>query len=385
MNCTRRNFLIGGSASVFLTGINFSSQAIEKNKKNLIIISLRGGMDGLTAIPVIGDKNLKKKRKKLILEETLKLNSDFALHPKLSTFHELWKNDQAAFIHATSIPYTGRSHFDGQNLMESGGKTPYQVKTGWLGRGMVAANYTGQGLALALPMPLLLRGVPLNDNYYPAKGRLPSNIVLESLSSSYQENGEINLQMVMDIIRKRPLSMMSLGSSGRNHRSLARETAKLLRVDDGPSVAVFDLDGFDTHAAQGGVKGTHTKCLVEMDGIIKNLKTYLKQEYNNTIILTVTEFGRTIKQNGGLGTEHGYGTAIFMAGGLLKKSQVYTDWPGLKKKELFQGRDLNSTIDARSVYASAMSSVFDLDFKDIQKDVFWGEKLDNLSDKLFKV
>ena len=93
MNCTRRNFLIGGSASVFLTGINFSSQAIEKNKKNLIIITLRGGMDGLTAIPVIGDKNLKKKRKKLILEETLKLNSDFALHPKLHSFYDLWQNN----------------------------------------------------------------------------------------------------------------------------------------------------------------------------------------------------------------------------------------------------------------------------------------------------
>ena len=116
---------------------------------------------------------------------------------------------------------------------------------------------------------------------------------------------------------------------------------------------------------------------------IKNLKTHLKQEYKNTAILTVTEFGRTIKQNGGLGTEHGYGTAIFMAGGLLKKSQVYTDWPGLKRKELFEGRDLNSTIDARSVYASAMSTVFDVDFKRIQKEVFWGENLQNLSDKLF--
>ena len=109
---------------------------------------------------------------------------------------------------------------------------------------------------------------------------------------------------------------------------------------------------------------TNLNKLIKIDEIIENLKTHLKQEYKNTLILTVTEFGRTIKQNGGLGTEHGYGTAIFMAGGLLKKSQVYTDWPGLKKKELFQGRDLNSTIDARSVYASAMSTVFDLDTYD---------------------
>ena len=91
------------------------------------------------------------------------------------------------------------------------------------------------------------------------------------------------------------------------------------------------------------------------------------------------------KKNGGNGTEHGYGTAVFLAGGLVKKSQVHTDWPGLKRKELFDGRDLNATLDARSVYASAMSSVFDLDFKRIQKEVFWGEELQNLSDKLFKV
>ena len=93
---------------------------------------------------------------------------------------------------------------------------------------------------------------------------------------------------------------------------------------------------------------------------------------------------RTIKQNSGLGTEHGYGSAVLMAGGLLKKAQVYSDWPGLKKKELFEKRDLNSTIDARSVYASAMSSVFDLDFNLIRDKVFWGENLQNLSDKLFK-
>ena len=110
-----------------------------------------------------------------------------------------------------------------------------------------------------------------------------------------------------------------------------------------------------------------------------------KDAFGNTLILTLTEFGRTIKQNSSNGTEHGYGSAILMAGGLVKKAQVYTDWPGLKRKELFEGRDLNSTIDARSIYASAMSTVFDVDFKRIQKDVFWGDNIQNYSDKLFKV
>ena len=107
-------------------------------------------------------------------------------------------------------------------------------------------------------------------------------------------------------------------------------------------------------------------------------------EFKNTLVLTLTEFGRTIKQNSSNGTEHGYGTAVLMSGGLIKKSDIYADWPGLKKKQLFEGRDLNSTIDARSIYASAMSTVFDLDFNRIEKEVFFGDKLQNLSDKLFK-
>ena len=162
------------------------------------------------------------------------------------------------------------------------------------------------------------------------------------------------------------------------------EAGTLMREPDGPRVAVFEVGGFDTHAAQGGVHGTHSDCLKDMDLIFATLKKRLKEEFDNTLIVTLTEFGRTIKQNSGLGTEHGYGSAIFMGGGLLKQSQVYTDWPGLKNKELFQGRDLNSTIDSRSVYASAMSTVFDIDFNTIKEKVFWGEDLQNLSDKLFK-
>jgi len=384
INCTRRNFLIGGTASVFLTGITHPARAIANKKKNLIIISLRGGMDGLSAVPVIGDKNLQKKRKKLILEETLKLDSDFALHPKLHVFHKLWKNNQAAIVHATSIPYTGRSHFDGQNLMESGGVVPYKEKTGWLGRGMFSAGYVGEGLALALPMPLLLRGVPLNDNYYPAKGKMPPDYVLDTLFSAYKENGDINLEMVIDIIRKRPVSMMTAGSS-RNNKSLARQTAILLRNKHGPSVAVFELGGFDTHAAQGTVDGLLADQLEDINSIVKILAENLGDAFNNTLILTLTEFGRTIKQNGGNGTEHGWGGDILMAGGLIKKSQAYTDWPGLKKKQLFEGRDLMATLDSRAVYNAAMSVCFDTDFEQLRRDVFWSDNLPNLTESLFKV
>jgi uncharacterized protein (DUF1501 family) len=387
MKISRRDFLKGTATSLFLAGFNLPALATSSRKKNLVVIMLRGGMDGLCAVPVIGDKNFEKRRKSILIENTIKLNSDFALHPKLIGFNKCWNENTGSIVHATSIPYKQRSHFEGQNLMESGGKVPYQEKTGWVGRAMKLANLQGDGLALSLPMPLLLRGIPKNNNYFPTWGRLPRKDTLDLLKSVYADSSEDELLQMMDFIKKRKDEQMMGGTGGgdrQKNKNLARQAAKYLRKSDGPRVAVFEVNGFDTHAAQGGVDGTHTECLVEMDEIINNLRDNLQEAYKDTVILTVTEFGRTIKQNGGNGTEHGYGTAIFMAGGLLKKSQVHTDWPGLKRKEMYEGRDLNATIDARSVYASAMSTVFDLDFKRIQKDVFWGEDLQNLSDKLFK-
>ena len=387
MKISRRDFLKGTATSLFLAGFNLPALATSSRKKNLVVIMLRGGMDGLCAVPVIGDKNFEKRRKSILIEDTIKLNSDFALHPRLIGFNKCWNENTGSIVHATSIPYKQRSHFEGQNLMESGGRVPYQEKTGWVGRAMKLANLQGDGLALSLPMPLLLRGIPKNNNYFPTWGRLPRKDTLDLLKSVYADSSEDELLQMMDFIKKRKDEQMMSGTGGgdrQKNKNLARQAAKYLRKSDGPRVAVFEVNGFDTHAAQGGVDGTHTECLVEMDEIINNLRDNLQEAYKDTIILTVTEFGRTIKQNGGNGTEHGYGTAIFMAGGLLKKSQVHTDWPGLKRKEMYEGRDLNATIDARSVYASAMSTVFDLDFKRIQKDVFWGEDLQNLSDKLFK-
>ncbi len=387
MKITRRDFLKGTATTLFLAGFNLPALASSSRKKNLVVIMLRGGMDGLCAVPVIGDKNFEKRRKSILIENAIKLNSDFALHPRLIGFNKCWNDNTGSIVHAASIPYTQRSHFEGQNLMESGGRTPYQEKTGWVGRAMKLANLQGDGLALSLPMPLLLRGIPKNNNYFPGRGRLPRERTLELLRSVYAESSEDELLEMMNYIKKRKNEEMMGGTMRRGKRenkNLARQAATYLRKSDGPRVAVFEVNGFDTHAAQGGVDGSHTKSLVEMDEIINNLKDNLQEAYKDTIILTVTEFGRTIKQNGGNGTEHGYGTAIFMAGGLLKKSQVHTDWPGLKRKELYDGRDLNATIDARSVYTSAMSTVFDLDFKRIQKDVFWGEDLQDLSDKLFK-
>ena len=380
MKINRREFLkTTAVTSLYFAGFGLPSYASQK-KKNLVIIMLQGGMDGLCAVPIKNDKNFEKLRSKINLDRTLKLTSDFDLHPALENFKSCWDQNTASVFHATSIPYKERSHFEGQNLMMTGGRVPYKHKTGWLGRGMKLAGLKGNGLALSLPMPLLIRGVPLNDNYYPIRSSLPNKGILNIIEEEFNQYVEKDLSATLSMVRKRKFNSYS----GNNNSSLALEAGKQLADPNGPRVAVFQVEEFDTHAAQGGVHGTHADCLREYDQIVKGLKTSLGTVFKDTLILTLTEFGRTIKQNGGNGTEHGYGTAVLMAGGLIKKSEVHGDWPGLKRKELFQGRDLNSTMDARSIYASAMSTVFDLDFKRIQKDVFWGEDLQDLSDKLFK-
>ena len=380
MKINRRDFLKTTAAtSIYFAGFGLPSFA-SQNKKNLVVIMLQGGMDGLCAVPVKDDKNFEKLRSKINLDETLKLTSDFDLHPALENFKSLWDQNNASVFHATSIPYKERSHFEGQNLMMTGGRVPYKHKTGWLGRGMKLAGLTGNGLALSLPMPLLIRGVPLNDNYYPIRSSLPNKGLLNIIEGEFEQYSESDLSATLSMVRKRKFNSYA----GNNNSSLAREAGKQLSDPNGPRVAVFQVEEFDTHAAQGGVHGTHADCLREYDQILRGLKASMGSAFKDTLILTLTEFGRTIKQNGGNGTEHGYGTAVLMAGGLIKKSEVHGDWPGLKRKELFQGRDLNATVDARSIYASAMSTVFDVDFKKITKEVFWGENLPNLSDKLFK-
>ena len=381
MNCTRRSFLQGSLATLFVGGLNLPLFA-SSVKKNLIIISLRGGMDGLTAVPVIGDPMLKKYRSELLLDEKIKLNSDFGLHPKLSTLHELWKLGKASVVHATSIPYTQRSHFDGQNLMQSGGIVPYKEKTGWLGRGLKLANLDDSGLALSLPMPLLLRGIEQNNNFYPAHNSMPRREIVNKLRSAYEGASEEKLLNVIDVIINRPITMQG---GNQSLDSLSKKDSKILLDPLGPRIAVFDIEGFDTHAAQGNDEGEHANKMQEIDMVIKNLYEGLGKEFDNTLILTLTEFGRTVEQNGGYGTEHGYGSAILMAGGLLKKSQVFSDWPGLNKNKLFENRDLFSTIDARGIYASAISSVLDLEFEQIKKNVFWNSDIPNFTEKLFKV
>ncbi len=373
----RRTFLTGSITVTLLGSPLFSALAEKRKKRNLIIISLRGGMDGLSAVPPI-DPLLEKYRPDILVKKTLPLTSDFTLHPSLKNFHSVWTQGKAAIVHSTNIPYTMRSHFEGQDLMESGGHKPFAEYTGWLGRGMEASGL--EGLAIALPMPLILRSNANLDNYFPTKLSTPSTDIMNKVASTYPQNSK--LRETIKRVLMRPYSMLS-GSGSRKAHRLAATAAKALAKADGPRVAVFDINGFDTHAAQGGSNGEHADKLYNLDKIFETLHKNLGSAFDDTLILTLTEFGRKVEQNGGNGTEHGYGTAIMMLGGLVKKSQVFSDWPGLKRKNMFENQDLDATIDARSIYCSAMAVTFNTDFEKLKRQVFWDDPLLNVQDKLF--
>ena len=376
---SRRTFLSGSMTVTLLGSPIFSALAEKRKKRNLVVISLRGGMDGLSAVPPI-DPALEKFRPDILVRKTLPLSSDFELHPSLKNFHNAWKEGNAAIVHSTNIPYTMRSHFEGQDLMESGGHKPFAEYTGWLGRGMETAGL--EGLAIALPMPLILRSKANLDNYFPTKLPTPSPDIMKKVAATYPKDS--NLRSTIERVIMRPTSMLSSRGSRKAYR-LAGIAGKALAKANGPRVAVFDINGFDTHAAQGGSNGEHADKLYNLDKIFGKLHESLGSSFDNTLIVTLTEFGRKVEQNGGNGTEHGYGTAILMMGGLIKKSQIYADWPGLKTKNLFQNQDLNATIDARSIYCSAMALTFETDFEKLKRQVFWNDPLIDFQDKLFEV
>ena len=380
MNISRRVFL-SGSASLIVTA-PMLSKGIASNltKKNLVVVMLRGGMDGLTAVPFIGNDILTKARPDIAVNKPIKITSNFALHPRLKEYKKLWDNNKASIFHATSIPYTGRSHFEGQYLMESGGVKPYYDKTGWLGRALEGASR--KSLSISLPMPLILRGGQNLDNFMPSRNSLPPDETLKILASDYKDDKM--LSNALNIIRKRPINMMQPKSiPGKDVKNLAKIAAEQLNDINGPSVAVFDIAGFDTHSDQGGDYGQHAEKLEQFDDIVGTLAYEMGPAFENTIVVSLTEFGRTVDQNGGSGTEHGYGSAILMAGGLLPKSKIISDWPGLEKKDLFEGRDLHASIDARAVYASILARVLDKEHKQIVKNAFFNANLPDMTQRIF--
>jgi|TARA_B110000902_G_scaffold138961_1_gene160584 uncharacterized protein (DUF1501 family) len=379
VNLTRREFLKVSGASLFLAGLPLPGFTKDKPPGTISVILLEGGMDGLTAVPPFGDPNLLKMRKGLTPDNYLKLNSFFGLHPSFKYFGGLMAKNNASIVHATNFPYTKRSHFEGQNLMQGGGLSPFSETSGWLGRALDLAKTPGR--SMSLDMPLVLRGMSDNDNFYPASVKGSSDLMtqlINSISMSYAKEGS----EIFKKVSKKSTQKNSIVP--RNPASLAKFAGKAMAQEGGPLSSVIKVDQFDTHASQGSDEyGRHGKRLTLIDDIIAGYKEGLGDAWDRSIILTLTEFGRTVFENGTRGTEHGYGSAGLLAGGAITKSRVISDWPGLSKKEQFEQRDLMSTIDYRSVCAACIENALGLDHDLIADKVFFSPKLPRVYNNIF--
>ena len=379
INLTRREFLKVSGASLFLAGLPLTGFTKDKPPGTISVILLEGGMDGLTAVPPFGDPNLLKMRKGLTPDNYLKLNSFFGLHPSFKYFGGLMAKNNASIVHATNFPYTKRSHFEGQNLMQGGGLSPFSEISGWLGRALDLAKTPGR--SMSLDMPLVLRGMSDNDNFYPASVKGSSDLMtqlINSISMSYAKEGS----EIFKKVSKKSTQKNSIVP--RNPASLAKFAGKAMAQEGGPLSSVIKVDQFDTHASQGSDEyGRHGKRLTLIDDIIAGYKEGLGDAWDRSIILTLTEFGRTVFENGTRGTEHGYGSAGLLAGGAITKSRVISDWPGLSKKEQFEQRDLMSTIDYRSVCAACIENALGLDHDLIADKVFFSPKLPRVYNNIF--
>ena len=363
----RRNFLKGSLGTLYMMASpNMAFPDVKLPEKRLLVVLLRGGLDGLAAVPPLADKNLSKIRKDVLVQGANDLDGFFGIHPNLKFLENEYHSGNAAFVHATSFPYTGRSHFDGQNIMETGSEQAYAVTSGWVGRAMNAAGFSS--LAVSLPIPIILRGNEVNSNYFPTMFSKATKKEYAEVEKMWNSDSQLN-GMLKDI------SSRDTMKHGRGDTiDLVGYAASQMHKTNGPRVGLLEIDGFDTHALQGNEQGEHAELLEDLDNILRVFKERMGPLYDDTAIVTVTEFGRTAFENGTQGTDHGWASSMILAGGLVKGKQVVSDWPGLSKRNLFEDRDLTMTIDARDIYAEVVKTVFDLEDDVISEHVFLGYK-----------
>ena len=392
---SRRTALGFGLAASFLGQGAFAASP-DLARRKLVVIIARGAMDGLSATPPIGDPDYVRLRGEIAIpaDAALRLDDTFALHPKLEHLHGLAKAGQARIAPAVAIPQRIRSHFEAQDLLESGGAQLYGVTTGWLNRTLTVAT-SQKALSVGAQTPLILRGPAQAESWSPG-GKAPdaTDRIVAQLQDLYRNDPLLGPAFASgleteamagaltgkgDAMAARPAMQAGAPAQGgptqaqaQNAAAFAETAGKFLVQPDGPSIAVLSLDGFDTHARQGGVDGQLAARLRLMDQVIAGLQTGLGPAWKDTVIVVATEFGRTARINGTGGTDHGTASTLFLAGGALKPGGIVGDWPTLQEAKLFEGRDLAPTLDIRSVFKGVLADHLGVDGRALDTQIFPG-------------
>ncbi|MFM5884421.1 MAG: DUF1501 domain-containing protein [Novosphingobium sp.] len=356
MKLDRRQILAAGAASLFAPRIAFARAATERR---LVFIIQRGAADGLATLAPLGDKAYAGLRGDLAdLGGGSRIDPLFTLHPALAQVAQLYAGKQALFAHAVASPYRERSHFDAQNVLETGGALPYARKDGWMNR-LLSLLPAGEARALAVSatIPAALRG----DN--PVASYAPSNLpdapgdLLQRVSQLYAGDAQLH-GLWEEALQTRAMAAGTDLAGARGGQTAGKLVASLMSGAQGARVVMVETTGWDTHAQQ---KGRLNAQLGGLDALIAAIRDGLGPLWNDTLVIVATEFGRTAAVNGTGGTDHGTGALAMLLGGTVEGGRVVADWPGLAPAQLYEGRDLKPTTPLDALLSGAIAGHFGLD------------------------
>jgi uncharacterized protein (DUF1501 family) len=395
---TRRELLLG-SGVLFAWAYLPRIALAEGRDPRFLVIVLRGALDGLAAVAPVGDPDWLRLRgdKALTLDgatPALPLDNFFALNPAMPNLHRMYKAGQASIVHAVASPYRERSHFDGQDVLESGLTRPRASDSGWLNRALASLTPAGrvggkEAFAVGPVTPLVVRGPAPVLSWTPPKLPPATDNTVMRLLDLYRHTDPALARALEEhidleaIARKDGMSMSPQKANGPRPKGAsaavrayfadaAGAAGKFMARDNGPRIGALAFDGWDTHADEGATNGRLAALLGALDGALAAVENGMGPAWKETVVAVITEFGRTAHINGTEGTDHGTATVALLAGGAVKGGRVIADWPGLSEASLYQARDLKPTTDLRAILKGVLRDHLRVDERALASSVFPG-------------
>jgi len=371
----RRHLLLAGFSATFISAGAANAATPESKGRKLVVIILRGAMDGMAALPKIDDPDIRAHRASLIDPKAIALSDGFALHSAMPKLAALYQAKQAAFVPAIAGPYRERSHFEAQDLLECGGVKSVS-DDGWLNRALQKAPAAYSAVSIGPSQPLILRGASTHtSSWSPPVLPEASDDTLNRLMDLYESDPVLKASLTAAVGAEAVAGSMAgdksmgggRGGGPAQYTPQLQAAGKFLAQPDGPEIAVVSLEGWDTHTGQNGALQQRFTAL---DNGIDALRTQLGDTWKNTAVMAISEFGRTVRVNGGQGTDHGTGGLAILAGGAIKGGRMYGDWPTLKAAALYENRDLTPAVDARSVFKGLLRDQLGWAANDLDSKIF---------------
>jgi len=388
MTINRRVFLKSSGLSLlglsalppFLQRLTLSNTS--ENKKILVTVFQRGAADGLNLVAPFGEKLYYRLRPSIAIPQPsagdgaslLDLDGFFGLHPSLRALKPLYDQKHLAVVHAVGSPDSTRSHFDAQDFMETGTPGVKSTRDGWLNRHLQSRRDPSEtafrAVAMTANLPRTLRGQApalalscLNDFELKTGGQNAAvkasfeSMYEQSVDSVLGETGSDAFEAIRFLKKANPAQYQPANGVQYPRSPFGnslRQVAQMIKANVGLEVAFVESNGWDHHVAEGGVQGQLAARLSDLAQGLSAFYKDMETRMDEIVVLTMSEFGRTVRENGNRGTDHGHATSLFVLGGPVRGGKVYGEWPGLQPEQLFEGRDLALTTDFRSVFGEVI-------------------------------